>query len=319
MFSWFKKAEVQIVSLPGEVGTFEIPRHFAYELEEDDDSTLVFFEPDSVDDIVFRISSLSVEPRDQSENAEFHDVQKTGREKNLNVSTYNKTAWYHEVQEGDSDGEPLLIHFWHIGSGNTVIILSATVIKSSENSSTVTKALAIIQPLIESLSITKVRRHLENEDGKVSFTEEIHKGVQETRRPMNSEEKDWLQMSLRASEDLSRKYGSGGELNPKTLDVIFARWMHEEGEKEPGELIADSLGAAFGDYMVQNHGFSWTVISDQYGTEFAVEHGETKTTGFPRASVEKRIDSGEEGFFDAIQVILLDTIKTAARKSTANE
>src|SRR5690606_35243220 len=99
------------------------------------------------------------------------------------------------------------------------------------------------------------------------------------------------------AQELSLAYGSGSLLDPEELDRVFSRWTLEEGEKEPPHVVANALGAAFGEYLVERHGFSWAVVTDAYGTEFAVTHPLGKTTAFPRASVEKRIENGQTEFF----------------------
>jgi hypothetical protein len=110
---------------------------------------------------------------------------------------------------------------------------------------------------------------------------------------------------------LGLNYGSGGELGPEELDRVFSRWMHEHGEKEQNAHIADALGAAFGAFLVQHHGFEWVVVTDEYGTEYAVKHQVKDAIAFPRASVEKRIEDNEPEFFQNVYLLILNTLKNA--------
>jgi hypothetical protein len=85
--------------------------------------------------------------------------------------------------------------------------------------------------------------------------------------------------------------------------------MREEGSKETEEVVADALGAAFGDFLAENHGFRWVAVTDQYGTEYAVRHEIGDTTAFPRASVQKRIERRDTDFFRGITLTILDQLR----------
>ena len=94
----------------------------------------------------------------------------------------------------------------------------------------------------------------------------------------------------------------------KELDKVFSRWSGEEGSKETGDVVANALGAAFGRYLAEKHGFAWIVLKDQHGTALAVRHKVNETTAFPVESVKKRIEDKKTDFFDNIYVILLNRI-----------
>ncbi len=99
------------------------------------------------------------------------------------------------------------------------------------------------------------------------------------------------------------------------MDTIFARWLNDEDPKEEPDVVANALGAAFGEWFVERLGFQWMVITDQYGSEYAVRHKLEENTAFPRASVEKRIKSRETEFFDSIYLIVLQNLKAAEARA----
>jgi hypothetical protein len=127
----------------------------------------------------------------------------------------------------------------------------------------------------------------------------------------NGADLDWLAANLDRARTLGIKYGSGGEMGPEELDLIFSRWMHETQDKEQNEYIAEALGAVFGAYLVQKHGFEWVVVTDEYGTEYAVKHLVKDTIAFPRASIEKRIEDEEPEFFQRLLLLILDGLKNS--------
>jgi hypothetical protein len=79
------------------------------------------------------------------------------------------------------------------------------------------------------------------------------------------------------------------------------------------KTIADShekkLGAAFGEFLVEQKEFRWVVVTDEYGTEYAVRCNIGEVTAFPRASIEKRIEDGCPELFQNIYLMTLDQLK----------
>ena len=63
--------------------------------------------------------------------------------------------------------------------------------------------------------------------------------------------------------------------------------------------MAGALGAAFGEYLVEQHDFRSVVVNDQYGTDYAVRHQVGSTMAFPVSSVIKRIERNEPDCFKA--------------------
>src|ERR1700733_9934515 len=110
------------------------------------------------------------------------------------------------------------------------------------------------------------------EGHEVPITEECVDPVEQKVVDFGPTENGWLEENRQLATALGLKYGSGGFLAPEELDVVFSRWTYDDQEKEPGESVANALGAAFGDYLVEQHGFRWVVVTDQYGTEYAVKH-----------------------------------------------
>ncbi len=92
--------------------------------------------------------------------------------------------------------------------------------------------------------------------------------------------------------------------------------MAESGSKEPPELIANALGATFGELLVEQHGFVWETLTDVYGTEcVASDPNLDDFLCFPRASVEKRIETGTNEFFNDLLVGLLDARREVLREA----
>ena len=54
-----------------------------------------------------------------------------------------------------------------------------------------------------------------------------------------------------------------------------------------------SLGIVLGDVFVQDMGFHWVIVQDEYGRDPAIQFQETSVILFPLTMISKRIERGE--------------------------
>jgi len=314
MFWWSKRKseEFKLVSLPGDVGTVSIPADFTTELE--DDSTLLAYPP-GLECISLRFSSISFTKKDGSENGGIEQVRRKSREKNLPLQEYPEKAAVSYEEESSHDGTPLLIKYWDVGSKNTVLIVSATVILSLRADRRVKRTLELVPEIIQSVSITKLHRVIKSGGKQVEAIVQTVDPVPQTIQQFSGADDKWKIDSLAMAKRLATEHGISNANTPDELDAIFSAWMRKPLPKESSYDIADALGSAFGEYLVSQNGFQWVVVSDEYGTEYAVRHDVGQTMAFPRASVLKRIEDGKECFFQNIYIIICDQLKSACADS----
>jgi hypothetical protein len=55
-----------------------------------------------------------------------------------------------------------------------------------------------------------------------------------------------------------------------------------------------SMGIVLGDVFVQDMGFRWVMVQDEYGRDPAVRFGDTSVILFPLTMISKRIEAGEK-------------------------
>ena len=53
-----------------------------------------------------------------------------------------------------------------------------------------------------------------------------------------------------------------------------------------------SMGVVFGDVFVQDMGFSWVVVEDEYGRDPALKYRETSVILFPLTMISQRVERG---------------------------
>lgn len=306
-FWWSKKPQpvpFQKWNLPGEVGTVSLPCFLTVELEESD--TLIAYRDES---LTLRFSSISFTKAGESneELAKAH-VRQQANELHHPYSESGDNGIMSFEEPTDQDGERLVIKYWYVGARNTILIVSATVLATQTKTSSVREILDLMPQVIESVTITLLHRRIVFEDQEIPVTEQIAEKTEQQIRSLGPTENTWLEECRSVATSLGLKYGSGGELTPDELDVILSRWMIEDGDKEPADSVADALGVAFGDFLLENHKFRWVVVTDAYGTATAVRHQHSDVMAFPASSVAKRIDDNVPECFQVLQATILDVL-----------
>lgn len=54
------------------------------------------------------------------------------------------------------------------------------------------------------------------------------------------------------------------------------------------------MGIVLGDVFVQDKGFHWIMVEDEYGRDPAIKFEDTSIIAFPLTMISKRIERGEE-------------------------
>jgi hypothetical protein len=62
----------------------------------------------------------------------------------------------------------------------------------------------------------------------------------------------------------------------------------------PGARELAGLGTAFGDVLAKEIGLNWVLVTDQYGSDHALQFGDVHVLVFPRSMFLKRIGRGEK-------------------------
>lgn len=312
MWSWFRNRsfeDFESWQLPGDVGRVSLPKRFKVEIE--DDRTLLAY-PDEDSEISLRVTSISFVPKDPEENAAVRHVKERAAENGYVFEEVDGKGVASFEEESKEDGDSLLIRYWLIGDKCTLVILSATILRSALNARDVQETLKVMPRIVESVEITKTHEIVELDDGtKIETTVEPQESIEQTFRLFEKTEYEWLSKGLSEARRLSLRYGQGSTLDEEEMDGVFSAWMADESPEVDADLVADALGAAFGELLVHRHGFRWGVIEDQYGAENAVRHQRGDTTAFPRASVMKRIESRQPTFFREVYAIAVHQAETA--------
>ena len=73
------------------------------------------------------------------------------------------------------------------------------------------------------------------------------------------------------------------------LDIIIkSNWVNKTEKYK-----LQCLGVTFGDALIQDIGFNWVEIEDEYGIDPAIKYKDTSLILFPLTMISKRIENGE--------------------------
>ena len=69
------------------------------------------------------------------------------------------------------------------------------------------------------------------------------------------------------------------------------------------------LGAFLGNKLVKDFDMEWVVVTDMYGTDFAVRGKKVEVMSFPFSSVAKRIESHQFDFMNGVYFAVKNAVE----------
>jgi hypothetical protein len=114
----------------------------------------------------------------------------------------------------------------------------------------------------------------------------------------NDAEKAWIAENLGVANALVAQYSTNDATDPIGLNEALTGWSERDGGKaiEPN-TVANALGLAFGQHLIDTFGMRWVVVTDEHGTDIAVHGAPGDVLVFPTSLVGKRMAGGEVRFF----------------------
>ena len=82
----------------------------------------------------------------------------------------------------------------------------------------------------------------------------------------------------------------------KDYDEAFRLWQIEKERRYTEQQIIEILGACLGNKLITDFQMEWVVVTDEYGTDFAVRGKRFEIISFPFSSVVKRIENNQYDF-----------------------
>lgn len=82
----------------------------------------------------------------------------------------------------------------------------------------------------------------------------------------------------------------------KDFDDAFRIWQREKRKRYSPDDVVEIMGAVLGTRLAADFDMEWVVVTDQYGTDYAVRSKEFEVLSFPFSSVMKRIEADQYDF-----------------------
>ncbi|MGC4005928.1 MAG: DUF3806 domain-containing protein [Pirellulales bacterium] len=135
--------------------------------------------------------------------------------------------------------------------------------------------------------------------------------------PLNDGEANWIRTQIQSAVALTEARTDLPSL--EQLDQAFAAFTAtgDDANSRANEVIM-AIGIAFGEHLVHSLNFSWTIASDEYGTDVAVVAQPGNVTIFPTGFVSKRWEAKETNFLVAAFAKIAQT-KVEVRNNWRNE
>jgi Domain of unknown function (DUF3806) len=285
----------------------------AYHSEKQEDGTTVLLPPMS--DVCIRISSIFVSGKVGQPAPQMADyVRNASQERSTNVeeSMDGRVTFSYE-EESVENNTPIIIRYWHTGLDDCLTIFSAAFPVALRNSARTSEVLEETKQIMESYARNTRKEFLETANRTVETTvSRVPDPPVQTRRIFNDEERRQLAANLAAAGVLAARYGSNAEaLTPTILDAIFKRWLQDvTPDAPPGDDVALAIGAAFGEFLITHLDMQWEILTDEYGTAWAVKHRQSSITGFPIETVRKRIADRKIDFLQGVFIAIRHQIES---------
>ena len=143
---------------------------------------------------------------------------------------------------------------------------------------------------------------IETPAGNVKCTTENVKNFIQQVKPLTPEDMAEINaFATRGPEFVAAQFPNLENPGLVDYDKAFCQWQRAVIKGHSPDEVIQILGAVLGNAMVAEYDMEWVVITDEYGTDFAVRGtGEAEVVSFPFSSVYKRIADNKYDFMNGI-------------------
>lgn len=141
---------------------------------------------------------------------------------------------------------------------------------------------------------------------------------------LNKADTEFVNYCLGDADDLLKTLEGKDITNytAKDLDELLFRWNNKKYDFKYFEeaQFVNAIGAAFGNYLNRIFHTVWSVVSDEYGTDYAcISTGDFKYQLFPFSSAWKAVEQNREDSLNAIILIVQKNIEGNSDYKTTEE
>ena len=100
----------------------------------------------------------------------------------------------------------------------------------------------------------------------------------------------------------------------KAYDRAFHAWQTSNSPKHSKEQVTEILGGCLGNKLVSELNMEWVLVTDKYGTDYAVRSNSYEVLAFPFSTVLKRIEDNEYDFMNSVFIAVKHSIESGNYK-----
>jgi hypothetical protein len=108
---------------------------------------------------------------------------------------------------------------------------------------------------------------------------------------------------------------NANELTLEDYDRAFELWQNDKQSDYSDAQVVEIIGGHLGNKCVRDLAMEWSVVTDEYGTDYAVRSNQVQVTTYPFSAVLKRIEDGNSGFIHGIYHTVRHTIESSKAKT----
>ena len=184
---------------------------------------------------------------------------------------------------------------------NFCIILLSAFLASCNNNSTMDKK-------YNELTDKDYEHKVDTVDGEeIYFKTAVSASIPQDFVNLDMSQKLFIKHYLEGADTLIRKHQPNFTIDnytPQTLDNIIDLWNADSTKFTCSKnYFVNTVGTAFGQFLVKAYKMKWTMVTDEYGTDYATTISELNLSNFPLNSVVKAIEQKREGSLQQISLI----------------
>jgi hypothetical protein len=109
-------------------------------------------------------------------------------------------------------------------------------------------------------------------------------------------------------------YRPGASRSLKSYDEAFRAWQLDKARQFSEDAVTERLGAHLGNKLAADFDMEWVVVTDEFGTDLAVQSRKYEVISFPFSSVAKRIQDNHYDFMEGVYFAVKDVIASEPKK-----
>ncbi|MBL8872352.1 MAG: DUF3806 domain-containing protein [Planctomycetaceae bacterium] len=142
---------------------------------------------------------------------------------------------------------------------------------------------------------------IDTPDGEVTAHDTNVEETPQTITVVDGEHLEWLQSLDDASPEFVAHYlPHVTEPSLIDYDAAFRAWQQDEAPPYSDMQVIQLVGGYLGNKLIADFDMEWVMVTDEYGTDYAVRSTKVEVMSFPFSTVVKRIEDNTYNFVNGV-------------------